>query len=78
MHNGQYRCYINNPSRLHTPPTKYHLLAAQQEPCGEEKEKKEKKKRKAYLLRKIPRIFFEKSQENGPLAEENNDVCKEL
>ena len=72
MHNGEYQCYIYNPSRLHTPPTKYHLLAAQREPY------KKKKKKKAYLLRKICRIFLEKSQENGPLAEENNDRRKEL
>ena len=31
MHNGKYQCH-NNGSKLHIPPTNYHLLAAQQEP----------------------------------------------
>ena len=40
-------------SKLHIPPTNYHLLATQQEPY-----------KKTFL-----RVFWGKSQENGPLAE---------
>ena len=45
-------------SKLHISPSNYHLLAAQQEPY--------KKKKKRLTLR----IFWNKSQENGPLAED--------
>ena len=44
MHNGKHQCYINNPNRLHTPPTNYHLLAAQQEPYKKKIQKKRGKK----------------------------------
>ena len=27
-----YKCIMANSSKLHTPPTNYHFLAAQQEP----------------------------------------------
>ena len=47
-------------SKLHIPPTNYHLLATQQEPY---------KKQKLTLNEKCLRVFWKKSQENGPLAE---------
>ena len=43
-------------------PTNYHLLAAQQEPY-----------KKAQLLTKTIWVFWEQSQENGPLAEKWQD-----
>ena len=59
--------FINLPvpygSKLHIPPTNYHLLAAQQEPY-----------KKAQLLTKNMWEFSgKKSQENGPLAEKWQD-----
>ena len=52
-------------SKLHIPPTNYHLLAAQQEPY---------KKSLITLNEKCLRVFWrEQSQENGPLAEKWQD-----
>ena len=50
-------------SKLHIPPTNYHLLAAQQEPY---------KKKSLTLNEKYLRVFWKKSQENGPEAEKND------
>ena len=53
-------------SKLHIPHTSYHLLAAQQEPYIQKS-----------LSNNILEIFVEKNtQENGPLAEEENDKTK--
>ena len=60
-----YKCITANTSATwqqaaHLPPTNYHLLAAQQEPY---------KKQKLTLNEKCLRVFWKKSQENGPSAE---------
>ena len=53
-------------SKLHIPPTNYHLLAAQQEPY---------KKSLITHNEKCLRVFWrEQSQENGPLAEKSQDT----
>ena len=51
-------------SKLHIPPTNYHLLAAQQEPY----------KKSLTLNEKYLRVLWrEKSQENEPIAEKRQD-----
>ena len=51
-------------SKLHTSPTNYWLLAAQQEPC-----------KRAYLLiyKNKNKQIWRRGQENGPLPEERQD-----
>ena len=71
MHNGKHQCYINNPNRLHTPPTNYHLLAAQQEPYKKKYKKKiQKKKRKEEKKRK-------KEKKGLPLKKNTQNVFGE-
>ena len=63
-------------SKMHLPPTNYHLLATQQEPHTKNPSLNEKcwekfLENKAHLLTKKFGIIFwrKKSQENGPQAE---------
>ena len=50
---------VSYGSKLHIPPTNYHLLAAQQEPY----------KKSLTLKEDFFESFLERNQENGPLAD---------
>ena len=66
MHNSKYQLPYGSQLHLPVPPTSYHFLAAQQEPC---------KKSLTLNKKNVERNFWskKKSQENGPLAKKWQD-----